>query len=180
MINLIPNEEKKIKLKDFYFRLTVVFFAVLGFSILIACVAIFPAYFFSLEKKNFVNNKLDLEKKALIPLPDSAAIALMEDLNFKLSLVEKIQVDKYLVSEKIINEIILKKMLDIKIDSISYQNDLVKGKSVKVNGTASSRERLLLFRKSLEDNVLFKKVDLPVSNFVKGSNIQFYLNLIPF
>ncbi|MBI5139779.1 hypothetical protein HZA26_04205 [Candidatus Nomurabacteria bacterium] len=179
MINLIPNEEKKRKIKDFYFRATVVFFAVLGFSVFVSCATILPAYFFSLEKKNFVNNKLEVEKKANLPEPDSKALLLKDDLIKKLSLIEKIQAEKYIVSEKIINEIILKKMSDIKISSISYQNDLVKGKSININGTAPSRERLTVFRKSLEENTSFKKVDLPVSNFVKGSNIQFFLNLTP-
>ena len=179
MINLIPKEEKKIKVKDFYFRTTVVFFWVLGFSIFVSCATLLPAYFFSLEKKNFVNKKLEVEKNTITPQPDVKVLEIKEDLNKKLALIEKIKTDKYYVSQKIINEIISEKMSDIKINSIAYQNDLVKGKTININGTASSRDRLLLFRKNLEENTAFKKVDLPVSNFVKGSNIQFFLNLTP-
>ena len=60
-----------------------------------------------------------------------------------------------------------------------YENDATKGKKVTVLGIAPSRELLLLFRRALEDDVAFKKVDLPISNFVKGSNIEFSLSLIP-
>jgi len=179
MINLIPNKEKKEKVKDFYFRFTVVAFMVFGFSILVSCVAILPAYFFSLEERDLINDKLERQKNEPLPPLDSDVLVLAEDLNNKLNLIEKLQTNKYLVSRKIINEIIKEKMSDIKISSIRYQNDLAKGKTVSINGSAPSRERLLLFRKNLEDNVLFKKVDLPVSNFVKGSNIQFSINLIP-
>jgi len=78
----------------------------------------------------------------------------------------------------VINAILLKKRSDIKITQISYQND-TRGRKIGVTGTAPSREVLLFFRLALESSPAFKSVDLPISNFVKGSNIQFYLNLIP-
>lgn len=179
MINLIPNEEKKRKVKDFYFRLLVVFFVVLGISILIASVSILPAYFLSLEKKNLINTKLEIQQNEPMLSLDQETLDVVKDLDNKLNLVGKNKVNKYIVSQKIINEIISKKMPDIKITKILYQNDPVKGKSVSINGTAGSRERLLLFRRALEDSIAFKKVDLPISNFIKGSNIRFSLSLIP-
>lgn len=179
MINLIPNEEKKQKVKDFYFRLFTTFVAILSFSILISAASILPAYFLSSVKKNLVNNKLEAQKNEPLPAIDSTTLSVMQDLNDKLNLAEKNRKGNYLVSQKIIQEIVSEKMPDIKITQILYQNDPGKGKTVSINGTASSRERLLIFRQNLEENLAFKKVDLPVSNFVKGSNIRFYLNLIP-
>jgi len=73
--------------------------------------------------------------------------------------------------------VISKKMTDIKINQILYKNEPA-GKSIGVRGIAPNRERLLLFRRALEEDPLFKKVDLPISNFTKGLNIQFYLSLI--
>jgi len=120
-----------------------------------------------------------MQQNEPVPLPDQKTMATVQDLNNKLDLVEKNKSNKYIVSQKIINEIILEKMPDIKVTTISYQSDGPKGKTVKISGLAKSRERLLLFRKALEDNTAFKTVDLPISNFVKGSDIQFYLSLIP-
>ena len=70
-------------------------------------------------------------------------------------------------------------MSSIKITEILYQNDPQTGERINISGKAPNREVLLLFRRILEDNTAFSKVDLPISNFVKGSNIKFYLNLIP-
>ena len=179
MINLIPNEEKKAKVKDFYFRLLVTFFVMQGVSVLIATIGILPAYFLSSAKKNLINTKLAMQQNEPVPLLDQKTMATIQDLNNKLDLVEKNKSNKYIVSQKIINEIVLEKMPDIKIATISYQSDSTKGKTVKISGLAKSRERLLLFRRALEDNTAFKTVDLPISNFVKGSDIQFYLSLIP-
>jgi len=87
--------------------------------------------------------------------------------------------DKFVVSTKVINGIILKKMPDIKITSISYEDNEAKGKILSVRGSAPSRDRLLLFRLALEKDINFQKIDLPISNFIKGTDIQFNLTLIP-
>ena len=179
MINLIPNEEKKKKVKDFYFRLLVVFFLVLGISILIASIAILPSYFLSSLRRNVASEKLTIQKVKPELEIDPKISGIIKDLDGKLALIEKAGKNKYFISEKVINEIILNKMPDIKINEISYRNSPTLGKGVSIRGIAPSRERLLLFRRKLEDNVAFKKVDLPISNFTKGSNISFYLNLIP-
>lgn len=178
MINLIPNEEKKRKVKDFYLRFSVVFFLVLSFSILIGGAGLLPAYFLSFTRSSVISNKLELQNNEVLAEVDQETDKLAKDLNAKLAVIEKIKDKGYMVSDKIISQIMTERMSDIKIGRIYYQNT-TKGKAVIINGTAPSRERLLLFRQALERNTAFKKVDLPVSNFIQGSNIKFTLNLIP-
>lgn len=177
MINLIPNINKKEMVKGFYFRLLVLFLVIMGVSFLIAFFAILPAYFLSSVKNRVADTKLEAQKNELAPAPDSKTLATIKDLNTKLSIIEKTQNNKFNVLEKVINTIILKKISGIKITGISYGDDLQKGKKISIQGSAPSREALILFRQKLEDDVAFKNVDLPISNFIKGSNIQFNLNL---
>lgn len=183
MINLIPKTEKKEMVKGFYYRLVVLFLATLGVSFLIASISILPSYFLSSTKKNIVNAKLQTQKNEPVPLPDQKTLETIKDLNNKLSLIEKKEADKFIVSNRVINSIILKKMPSIKITDISYdnssRNESGQSRKVSIQGTAPSREVLLLFRKALEDDANFKSVDLPISNFVKGFDIKFSLNLIP-
>ncbi|MCX6751391.1 MAG: hypothetical protein NT161_01325 [Candidatus Nomurabacteria bacterium] len=181
MINLIPNEEKKKMSKDFYFRLITVFFAMLGISLLVASIAILPSYFLSSAEENAINTKLELQNNETIPLPDQNTLMAIKDLKNKLSQIENIQ--KTLVNvndfKQVINEIIFKKTSNIKITAIFYKKDPQAGEEIKISGLASSREVLLSFRRALEDDIAFSKIDLPISNFVKGSNIKFSLSLIP-
>ena len=58
-------------------------------------------------------------------------------------------------------------MPSIKITEISYQNNSQTGEIIKISGKAPSREVLLSFRRALEDDAAFSKVDLPISNFCK-------------
>ena len=179
MINLIPNEEKKQMSKDFYLRLATIFFTMLGISFLLAAILTLPSYYVSSAEKNLINDKLEAQKNEPGSLSDQNIIGAAKSLKSKLSLIENAQKSKTLFSEKVINEVMLKKMPNIKITEISYQRDPDAGEKINVSGTATSREVLLLFRRALEDDVAFSKVDLPISNFVKGSDIEFYLSLIP-
>ncbi len=179
MINLIPNEEKKKMFKGFYFRLATVFFLMLSACLFLASIVVLPAYFLSSVEKSSIDKKLELQANESIPLTDQNTTAIVQDLKNKLSLIESAQKNKDIFSQKVINEIILKKVPNIKITQISFQNDPQTGKKINISGRASSREVLLSFRRALEDDTAFSIVDLPISNFVKGSNINFYLTLIP-
>jgi Tfp pilus assembly protein PilN len=179
MINLIPNQEKKKKVKDFYFRLTVVSLMVLGLTILVGSVSILPSYFFSVVKKNVDEVKLQTQAGQSITQIDQNTTAIINDLIYKLGIVENAEQTKYLISQKVINEVIAQKMSDIQITEISYDNTTPSGKKIIISGVAPSRDRLLQFSNALSNDAAFQKVDLPISNFVKGSNINFSLNLTP-
>lgn len=179
MINLIPKEEKKRMTRGFYFRVAVLFLVVFDFCILVAFVGLVPSYILSSMKENLANTKLETQGNEPIPLFDQQTLATINGINSKLSLVENAEKDKFPISLKVINAVLLGKRSDVKISRIFFEDDPVRGKKISIEGTAPSRAILLLFRQALEDNSTFKSVDLPISNFVKGSNIQFQLSLIP-
>ena len=179
MINLIPNEEKKKMARNFYHRLTALSFLLLGFFTAITFVVVLPSYFLSLVKENFANSKLETQKREPAPTLDPNMIIEIRNLDSKLALIEKVQKKKFIVSERVINQIISDKMPDIRLTRISYENIIPTGKKININGIAPSRERLLLFREMLEGDSTFKNVNLPISNFIKGANIQFSLTLSP-
>lgn len=178
MINLIPNEEKKKIRKNFYVRVVIVSFFVLGIGILISNFILVPALFYaSLEKKlvtdsfNQNQNKFNLETSK-----DNKV--LIENLENKILIIKNAQKNKFLVSERVINILLAKKTEGIKITEINF-NSNEKGKSINIRGQALSREKLLLFKKNLEKDINFTKVDLPVSNFIKSTDIEFNLVLMP-
>jgi Tfp pilus assembly protein PilN len=177
MINLIPNQDKKNMAKNFYLRLTALSFGMFGICVLFATASMLPAYFMSLTKKNFAEIKLETQKNEVVPAPDQQSLATIKSLNLQLSLIENVEKNKFYVSQRIIQEIISQKMSDIKISQISYQIDPIKGKTVNITGFAPSRERLFSFQQALQADTNFKSVDLPISNFLKNTDIQFNLVL---
>jgi Tfp pilus assembly protein PilN len=179
MINLIPKEEKKKMMADFYYRLAFLFFLMFGFSVLVSIVAFLPAYFLSSAKVSAVNLKLEMQKAEPLPLSGEQSAAIVKDLNSQLNLLQNAEENKFPISEKVINAILSSKISGIKITQILYENDPTAGKKINLTGTASSRAALLLFQQTLQNNPNFKNIILPISNFVKESNIEFNLILIP-
>lgn len=179
MINLIPKEEKKKMVMDFYFRLAILFVVMIDFCILVAFFSLLPSYFISSVKRSLVSTRLENQKLEPLPLLGEDSLALLKDIDNKIILVEKFEKNKFLPSVKVINAILLNKRPDIKITQISYENSGMNEKKISITGIAPSREVLLLFREALENSSNFKNVNLPISNFVKGSNINFNLSLIP-
>lgn len=171
-------------IRGFYYRLVVVFLLALSFPILIGVGVMLPSYFITYVKEDLVDKKLEAQKNEPVPLPDQKTLAVIKDVNGKLSTIERARKNDFVFSQKVIAAILVEKIPNIKITGIAYETNIQNEESIPVRkisieGTAPSREILLLFRQALEDSSAFKNVDLPISNFVKGSNIQFYLSLIP-
>jgi uncharacterized protein (UPF0210 family) len=175
MINLIPNKDKKHMRQDFYFRLTTIVFMALALSMVVACIALFPAYLLSSVKKDLASTQALDKKNEAMPRVDEDTNLAINDLNKKIALVERAEKNKFSVSSVIVDQILNSITEDIKITSIAY--DESPDKALSVRGQAANREKLLVFRKALESNPFFQKVDLPISNFVKDSDIKFYLNI---
>jgi len=179
MINLIPKEEKKRIVINFYFRLVILFIIMLDFCILVAFFSLLPSYFISSLKYSLINTKLENQKLEPLPPSEESSLAIVKDIDNKLILIEKFEKNKFLLSINIINAILLTKSHDIKITQIYYENKGITGRKINITGIAPSREALLSFREALGNNPAFKNVNLPISNFVKGSDINFNLSLIP-
>lgn len=147
-----------------------------GACFLMALFALLPSYFMSSVGENFASAKLESLKNLPVSVPDKETMGAIKDINMKISLIENAEKNNFSILDKVVDEIISRKMPDIKITDINYEKkDGVK--NIKLNGVAPNRERLLLFRQMLEADPDFSSVDLPISNFVKGENINFDLNL---
>ncbi len=122
MINLIPKEEKVRKVRGFYYRLFFLFLVIIDLAILIAFVAILPSYFFSAVKNNIAKSKLDEQSREPVPVPDQETLLAIKSLNNKLDLIERAEKDKFTLSTKVINAIVLNKDPLIKINDIYYED----------------------------------------------------------
>lgn len=179
MINLIPKKEKERLMKDFYLRIFIVFFVMLAIVAIIASIAISPSYVLSINRVNFISLKLQEVKNQPVPDLDKTTEVTLQELEQELNLLNEAQKNDYLITEKVIDKILAKKTTGIKITKISYEKTSIEDKKIEISGIARDREDLLVFRRSFEKDDSFQKVDLPISNFVQGSNIIFYLSLMP-
>ena len=80
----------------FRLRLVTLFLLTLDLCILIALVVLLPSYFLSTTKNSVANAKLETQK--LDPMLMSEELAVIEDINNKLDLIENAEKNKFLLS----------------------------------------------------------------------------------
>jgi len=175
MINLLPQKDKEIVIKEKVRRFIIVAGIMVSFALFFGLVLLSPSYFYLLfEKKEFertleFSNSAENFKNAL-PFEKDAEI-----LSKKLSAFVGASAKRSFPSLAI--ERILKTLPPaVKLKSVSYiaQQD---GTIISLSGNAGTRDDLLNFKKALEKTGMFKKVNSPVSNYLQGIDIEFSLAL---
>ena len=84
---------------------------------------------------------------------------------------------KYSVSESVIDALLSVRSPGISFTQIGYSNRTDGAAPIQVIGKARDRSALHAFNDSILKNSNFSSVDLPISNFVKPSNIDYGLSI---
>lgn len=171
MIKFLPEKNQK-EIKIEYFSRVLLFLLVfIFFAGVLAVVSIFPSYIIafyrdisiSAQSKIVQLNKIDTSEQENLIKNTNEIISFLAGLN------------NYQSSDDILS-IIQKKNENITINQISFSREENRKKFI-INGISKTREGLLIFVRDLKLDADFKGVNLPVSDFVKSSNIDFSLTL---
>jgi hypothetical protein len=169
MINLLPDKEKKKVRLEYLFRTlsVIAFFVMLAGIVFLAFMT--PSYFLTKYRIDDLANRLGEAKRL------AGSNADKDKLNSKLAEIkEKIS---YLKPSddpdiaQIFSSIIRDKNSNIKIKNLSFQAGDIG--EIKIGGVSSDRDSLKQFGGALKNDALIKNIDLPISDFAKGSNIDF-------
>lgn len=171
VINVLPYENKKELKREYWMRYgTVVLNFILMIS-LISTLLLFPAYFLSSQKERLVEQKLEAFDRENPTLIKNDINKIVTDINTKLEILSKAE-GPWKLSERVINNI-----LENRIQGITYSQILYSKKGteslLEIRGVASSRDTLRNFKTILDNNPNFSRVDLPISNFLEKSNLNF-------
>lgn len=171
MINLLPPEEKEILRQEKSWKLILI----LGILSLIFLIS-FALILFSI--KIYLQSQLDFQK-TLVKLEEERAktfgiknlqseIAALNQNLSKLNSFYQRQISLTEILEKI------SKILppEIYLNNFTYQRNTLQ---ISLSGFAPSRENLLEFKKKLEEEKSFKEVYFPPQNWLKTTNIDFFL-----
>ncbi len=174
MINLLPIEEKKNLRRQYNKRLTLVCMTMFLFLAIASMIALLPSYLLSIAKDKIETSRaMALKNKGELTTDPTTALLVLAT-NTKLDSLSMNGTSPTLAFDSIID----KKMPTIKLTDFSYQKKDKNKKgtalaTISISGTASSRDSLLSFKKSLEGDTHFSGINLPVSDLVKNSNIPF-------
>lgn len=177
IVNVLPEEEKRIISKEYWKRFIIVFL-MLGFVVsLISIVLLFPSYLFSSSKQSLVESKLEefnANNKDLTSHDLDKSIA---DINSKLDLLSSVKSD-YSVYNDVIGVVLSSKINGITYSQILFNQRKDNSLLVEVHGKATDRTTLRNFKSTIDNNPKIKSSELPISDFLDKTNLNFTISLI--
>ncbi len=172
---LLPDKEIKSLKKEYRTRLFIVMAFFVSFGILAGLVSLVPSYVFSYTREKEALKNLQVLQDSR---RERGTDVVMKDLAETQKLVDALKGHKDSAEfSQVIAEIILRKNPLVSLNSFQINQSVTASSSlnVVVQGKALTRDSLLLFKKSLEQNPLISKIDLPPSDIAKKENISFAL-----
>ncbi len=180
VINILPKEEKVFLKKEYWMRFFTMCLNLVAIVGVIAIILLLPTYFLSQSKEMFVEDSLAIFNKENRELSSDNIDKTINDINSKLSILDK-EGAPYLVSDKIIDDILASQTPGITFSQILFNKQITKilgSSSLEIHGVATNRDTLRSFKTNLDNNPNFSEVDLPISNFLEKTNLPFTISII--
>lgn len=172
MINLLPAAYKKSLEREYMLRVFTVLLMLFGVTGGIALIFVIPAYINATLKEQTLTLQLETLKKSQVIDKNDSLNQIIQDINKKLKIFPDSDT-KSPISKSIINSIVADKGTGIVISQINYSKTQDGVTMVNIIGSAKDRDTLLAFQKVLEGEPQFKNITVPISNFIKESNLEF-------
>lgn len=173
MLNIFPTEEKKKVIAEYRLRLGIVVVFAVSALVLSSLVLLVPSYLIAVSKYNNVFGELSsLELRQDRAGQEKEVGTQIREENKKIDLFLKGDTGERPTPPQIILSIIGIKSSAIKIHGFTYDASVGQERLV-VTGVASDRDGLAHFVESLKKDPTFTKVELPISSYVKSTDIDF-------
>jgi len=175
MVNLLSIQEKKYLQWEYRCRLFVL--VLKGIFVL---AAIFIILLLPTRARLMFSERADDKRIEVLGAGQASSLerevrASVLDINQKLSIFTF--KPEWVFSQEVLDPILNNLGSNIQLKSVFLERSPT-GVVAKLRGWAADREKLLEFRRRLETVSGFAQVDLPISNFVKGRDIEFSLDIL--
>ena len=173
-MNLLPPTELKKIRRGYVYRLISVTCFLLALSFLLVVVFIAPSYFVIRERQASVENSFTLLKKP-VGVDEKSVTAVVRGANQKVAALLEIPSASF---TPLLQKISKYKPSGVSVRGMIYNPKNIKTASVTVQGVAASRESLVSFINHLKTDGTFSQIDVPISNFAKGQDIDFSVSFV--
>ncbi len=171
---LLPLHERILLRREYHIRVTIVFLFMVCLAILIGISSLFMTYIKALSLETEIQEKanavdVDKDSKDIKEIQQSVvkSLALLDSLNKEKKVVQ--------ISDLIGGVIAMRGQL--RFTALSASKVGTTTYNISIQGVAPTRNSLLAFKSTFEGLAPGNKVDLPVSELAKSTNIQFSLQL---
>ncbi len=155
-------------------RLVVIALIFVSLFFIIGCALLFPSYIsLKSEKISYEADLTSLTNQ--VEIKDKEGLtATMNAIQSNLSLAKPDETMIYRAVGMLLDNV----TNDISISSINYTRGDKSQSSLNIQGIAKDRTSLITFSNNLKKELMFEKVDLPVSNLAKQIDVPFNMTLL--
>jgi len=176
VVNVLPLREKKLLRRKYWARLVTIFLGLFTFIEIFLILLLLPSYFLILSKENLAKSKLNSFTTANPEIKTLNIDKTIKDINNKIGFLSKQNVNQQ------IGPNVFGWLLDNRPSGISYNQILFNRKTdetqtITLQGVAKDRSTLSSFKSLLIANPNYKEVNLPISDFINPTNINFNINI---
>lgn len=179
VINVLPYKEKKILRREYWTRFFTLALNLIALAGVIATFLLFPSYFFSKTKENLINSRLETFNKENPDLSKNNINNITDDINLKLEILNKAGIP-YSIGDKIFGNILSSRTEGITFSQIFFRKEKSENVgilSLEIYGNAVDRYSLRNFKTSLDNNPNFGEINLPISDFLEKTNLNFNISI---
>ncbi|MEI8339378.1 MAG: hypothetical protein WCF94_01805 [bacterium] len=166
-------KQRKTLSREYKLRLTVILLLGLSALAVVFLLSLIPLYYFVQFKENLVNQQYDKVQKANIDQNEATLRTQVTEIGNLINLFKPISLNTEL--QKDLLSILPSANSGVKVTGMSWNKDK---KEIFLKGQATTRNTLLTYVKTLQQDVRFSNAEVPVSNLTKSANLDFNLNLI--
>lgn len=179
MYNLLPQNQKKELRKMYRSRRFLAGGVLLFLFGALATVALIPSLGMSRVKLEDVLQRLSVARKVNEARLGPETRAAIEESNALLAVLA-VPTPPLFAHNGFVETVLSQRTSDIRLTGIFYDGPAANAKNVfqyRLRGVAQTREALFSFVEALKTEEEFTMVDVPISNFVKDSDIDFSITI---
>lgn len=173
MTTFLPDEYKKIALKEYRFRLMVLVLILTTLFFITGAIFTIPTYALLKARNTAINTEYKTLLKNLKENPE-AITKEVNSLNESIDLIESNLTGR--LTTEILERVLVKKIDNMSITAITIKKNK-EVDTVSINGKALTRDVLVSFSKNLEGEPSFSNIKLPVGSLAKNKDISFTISL---
>lgn len=169
---LLPQKERRAIRREYRIRALIVFLFIVSVAGTIGVVSLFPAYVRSTLDAKTAAKELEAAKSESSP----ELSAIQDQVSVGQILLTKLQSEFKSQRLSIWAENVVNNRGTVRINALNVNMVSTSSISILVKGIAPTRDSLLGFKQTIEDQIPGSKSDLPLSELAKGTNIEFSLD----
>lgn len=178
MINLLPPQEKSELLMEKNKKLIVVLGCLILISLVYLSLILSALKYYILENITYQKTILESNEKKYQTKDFMDIKTQIQKYNASLGKVSNFYSKEIYLSNAIEEITLIPRPDGVVFDSITLSKKPTDTKiKVTISGTSKTRDNLLLFKNNIESNKKMENINFPPNNWIKPSDISFYMTL---